>query len=63
MNLTEKQKQILKLIADGKTQKEVGSLIFMSRESVELQLTQARKKNECITTYQLLAGAVRFKFI
>ena len=57
--LTLRQKEILELMALGKTNKELSELLFLAESTVRRHMVSARVKMDCSTTRELLMKVMR----
>lgn len=57
MALTDRQREILALVAQGKTYKEVGARLFISERTVKYEMAAIIKKLHCQTRQQAIAYA------
>jgi len=53
--LTEKSKQTLQLLCEGKTHKEIAHELSTTRKAIARSLDELRSKYGCVSTYQLIA--------
>lgn len=58
----EKDKQILKLCAEGKTAKQIGYEMNLSSRTVEARIVVMRKYYNCKNTAELLVKTSKLKF-
>lgn len=61
--LTPREKEIIKLIADGKSSKEIGNLLFISIRTVERHRANIMDKLQIRKTADLVKYAIREKYI
>ena len=61
--LTHREKEILKLIAEGKTSRQVAELLFISRRTVENHRARILDKLELDTTVDLVKYAVQHNYV
>ncbi len=59
MTLTSREREILKLIAEGYKPKEIGDYLFISPKTVETHRSNLMKKLDLRTTAGLVAFAVK----
>lgn len=62
-DLTKRELQILKLIANGKSSTEIGNELFISRETVDKHRKNMIKKTGCLDTHKLAIKALNEKWI
>lgn len=58
IKLTPRQQQILQMLVDGKTPKEIARLLVISHKTVEKHLIKAREKFGVRTRAEMIARAV-----
>ncbi|MEW6735560.1 MAG: LuxR C-terminal-related transcriptional regulator [Acidobacteriota bacterium] len=56
--LTERQREILRLLAEGKTSKEIGKALKISRKTVETHRDNIRKRLQVDTISELVQCAI-----
>ena len=61
--LTERERQVLRLLADGRTNEEIGRELFISPETVRTHLRKAMAKLDADTRTQAVATALRQSLI
>jgi DNA-binding NarL/FixJ family response regulator len=59
VDLTTRQREILQLVAEGRTNKEIGSLLFLSIKTVEFHRSQIKQKLGLHTIAELTQYAIR----
>ena len=57
--LTSRQKEILQLMALGKTNKELSELLYLAESTVRRHMVNARLNMDCSTTRELLVKVMR----
>lgn len=62
-NLTKRETQILRLIAQGKSSSEIGDELYISRETVDKHRKNMIKKTGCMDTHKLAIKALNEKWI
>ena len=58
-NLTDREIEVLQLLADGNTGKEISGKLFISEQTVKHHLTNIRDRLDTYTTVHSLAVAFR----
>jgi DNA-binding CsgD family transcriptional regulator len=61
--LTEREREILKWIAEGKTSADVGAILGLSQRTVEWHTNRAVEKLEAVNRIQAVARAVRYGLV
>lgn len=61
-NLTTRQREVIKLIAEGKTNKEIAELLFISTRTVEKHRAKIMENLNLKTTADLIKYAIRKKY-
>lgn len=61
--LSSREREILQWIAAGKSQQDVGDILFISYRTVEVHLRSAREKLGALTTAQAVGRAIRLGYI
>ena len=61
--LTSREKEILRLIASGKTSKTIGERLFISKETVSTHRKNIYRKTACKNLYELIKFAQAFDLI
>ncbi|MES2763418.1 MAG: response regulator transcription factor [Bacteroidota bacterium] len=61
--LTDKELEVLKLVCDGLTSKEIGEKLFLSPRTVETRKTNLMQKFNVQTTGKLIAMALKHKIV
>ena len=61
--LTERQREVLQLIAEGRTAKEIGTLLDISARTAEFHKRELRRLMGARTTAELVQQAIRIKLI
>ena len=62
-NLTKREIQILRLIAQGKSSSEIGDQLYISRETVDKHRKNMIKKTGCLDTHKLAIKALNERWI
>lgn len=62
-SLTQRERDVLRLLADGQSNEEIGQELFISPETVRTHVRKAMKKLEADTRTQAVAKALRQKLI
>ena len=63
LNLTQRERDVLRLLADGMTNEEIGKSLFISPETVRTHVRKARAKLDADTRTQAVATALRQSLI
>ena len=63
LNLTKREKQIIKLIAEGKNSKEISEMLYISKHTVDKHRQNMLLKTSSSNTYELLQFAIQFEII
>ncbi len=63
LNLTQRERDVLRLLADGMTNEEIGKVLFISPETVRTHLRKAMTKLDSDTRTQAVATALRQSLI
>lgn len=61
--LTPRQREVIKLIAEGKTNKEIADLLFLSTRTVEKHRAKVMERLDLRTTADLVKYAIKKKYI
>ena len=61
--LTRREREILRLLADGLRIAEIGKQLYLSPDTIKVHLTKARRKLGARTTAEAVATAVRRSLI
>ena len=63
LNLTERERDVLRLLADGLSNQEIGSRLFISAETVRSHIQKSMSKLEAKTRVEAVAKALRLSLI
>jgi len=61
--LTQREKQILKLLIEGKLSKEISSILHISKQTVDTHRKNMLRKNNLNNTGELIGKAIRYGWI
>ena len=61
--LTQRERDVLRLLADGKSNEEIGKKLFISAETVRTHIRKAMNKLDADTRTQAVATALRQSLI
>ncbi len=63
MNLSGREKELLKLIAAGEADAGIGEVLGISKKTVQSQVANMKQKNGATSRAQLVAMAIRAGFV
>ena len=59
LDLSSREKEVLQLIAEGKSSKKIGELLFLSSKTVDVHRNNIMKKTELYTIPELTKYAIQ----
>jgi LuxR family quorum sensing-dependent transcriptional regulator len=63
MNITPREKEVIKWVADGKTAWEISTILHLSEHTIRNHIENARRKFDATNTAHLIAAAFRNQLI